>query len=702
MTTPVQQLKSELESTQIFRSSSAYMHNLPRDKSDTLLLLGACVMVLLPHFLHLSWWTSAICSGLLLWRAAITMRGQRLPPMWLLLPLAVLSMGGVYLDFRTLLGRDAGVAMLVLLLTFKLLEMRARRDLFVVLLLSFFLLLTTFFYSQSLPSLLWMIATLVLILTTQLSFQYTGKQPPLKQRLRLGGMILAMALPLTLILFLLFPRIQGPLWGLPGDAHGGRTGLSDSMAPGNISQLAMSDDIAFRVRFLDPQPAPAKLYWRGVVLTHFDGRTWTPGVTSRATTNDEAAATPNAATSVRQQITMEPNGQRWLFALETPQAPPTLEGISTRITPEHQIRAARVIGERIRYDVVSNLAPAALERIDPVDLQQALALPQNYNPRTREFAASLRAKAANDRALVDAVLHFFRNENFSYTLEPPLLGRDSVDDFLFSSRAGFCEHYSSSFVFLMRAAGIPARVVTGYQGGETNPVDNMMTVRQSDAHAWAEVWLPPHGWVRVDPTAAVAPSRIETQLSNVLPHSFFGGLLGPTLGKSNWWSALTNAASIARANWEALGNGWNQWVLNYTPARQQGLLRWLGLGEFDWRSLTILMLAIGAVAAGTVTLPLLLARNKANPLDTVYSALCAQMARRGIPRHKHEGPRTYEHRLCASDSPLSPTAKLAVQRFMSLYETLRYGADFSADDGKDTIPPAPLMAKLKLLLSQCR
>jgi transglutaminase-like putative cysteine protease len=708
MNRPMQQLRAELESKPLFRNSSTYMHMLPRDKSDTLLLLSACAMVLLPHFLHLFWWASLICGGLLLWRAWITLRGQRLPPLWLLLPLAALAMAGVYIDFHTLLGRDAGVAMLALLLTFKLLEMRARRDLFVVLLLSFFLLLTGFFYSQSMLSLLWMMATLVLILTAQLSFQYTGLVPPLKQRLRLGALVLAMALPLTLILFLLFPRIQGPLWGLPGDAHGGRTGLSDSMAPGNIAQLALSDEIAFRVKFIDAPPAPAKLYWRGAVLNDFDGRTWTQGQASdpaadtaphiQAVSNLSLNPDPGSSTAVRQQITMEANGQRWLFALETPQLAPALEGIPVRLTAEHQIRAARAINERVRYDVTSNLKPAPSDPISTSGMQQALALPNNFNPRTQEFAADLRKKWPDDAALVSAMLNFFRHEKFSYTLEPPLLGRDSVDDFLFSSRAGFCEHYASSFVVLMRAARIPARVVTGYQGGEINAVDGMMTVRQSDAHAWAEVWLPPRGWVRVDPTAAVAPSRIETQLSNVLPRSFFGNLLGGAAGQANWWSGLNASAALLRANWEALGNGWNQWVLNYTPARQMGLMHWLGFDGFDWRSLIILMLAVGTVAVGSVTLPLLLARNKSNPLDTVYSSLCAQMARRGMARNKHEGPDTYGRRLCASNSPLTPSVKIAVKRFMALYEALQYGADY----GPDNKPPAPLMAQLKLLLSQCR
>ena len=706
-TATFQQFRSELENKPLFRKSSSYVKTLPRDKSDTLLLLGACAMVLLPHFLHLAWWTSLICGGLLLWRAWITLRGQRLPPLWLLMPLAALTMGAVYLDYRTWLGRDAGVAMLTLLLTFKLLEMRARRDLFVVLLLSFFLLLTTFFYSQSIFSLLWMLATLALLLTAQLSFQYTGTVPPLRQRLRLSGVILAMALPLTLILFLLFPRIQGPLWGLPGDAHGGRTGLSDSMAPGNISQLAMSDDIAFRVKFTDAPPAPAKRYWRGAVLHDFDGRTWTQGEIGRGSIETSGQsqrislnAPSNPGIEVRQQITMEPNGQRWLFALETPQRTPSLEGIGVLLTADHQLRAARAIGERVRYDVVSNLSPLLPYEADARALQLERKLPPGFNPRTQEFAAVLRRQSADDTALVNAVLAFFRRENFSYTLEPPLLGKDSVDDFLFASRAGFCEHYASSFVVLTRAAGIPAHVVTGYQGGEINPVDGMMTVRQSDAHAWAEVWLPPRGWVRVDPTAAVAPSRIETQLSNLMPRSFFGDLLGAAPGRENWWSVLSSSATLLRANWEALGNGWNQWVLNYTPARQMGLMHWLGFDQLDWRTLSMLMLVIGVVAVASVTLPLLLARNKSRPLDAVYSSLCALMGRRGLARNKYEGPATYGRRLCANDSPLAPPVKIAVQRFIALYEALQYGAE--SGNGPHNKPPAHLMAQLKLLLSQCR
>ncbi|HZV64114.1 MAG TPA: DUF3488 domain-containing protein, partial [Telluria sp.] len=248
---------------------------LPRDKADTLLLMGAALLVLAPHAGHLPPWVSAVCGATLAWRALITLRGTRMPPSLLLLPVALAAMGGVFSTYHTLLGRDAGVAMLVLLVTFKMLEMHARRDLFVVIFLCFFLVLTNFFYSQSIGTALLMIASLVVLLTAQLSFQFTGAVPPLRRRLWLGARTFGLAAPLALLLFVVFPRIQGPLWGLPGDASAGRSGLSNSMAPGNISTLAQSDEVAFRVKFLDPAPPQRRLYWRGIVLGQFDGRTWT-------------------------------------------------------------------------------------------------------------------------------------------------------------------------------------------------------------------------------------------------------------------------------------------------------------------------------------------------------------------------------------------------------------------------------------------
>lgn len=657
-----------------------------RDKADTLLLLFACALVLAPHALHLPLWITSLSIGLMLWRGWITFRGNRMPPRWLLLPIAVLAMAATYLSFQTLFGRDAGVAMLVLLLTFKLLEMRASRDLFVVVFLSFFLLLTNFFYSQTIATAILMVAAVITILTAQLSFQYTGLVPPLRKRLRLGTMIFALAVPLTVVLFILFPRIQGPLWGMPGDVNTGRSGLSDSMAPGNIAKLALSGEIAFRVKFTDPVPEQSRLYWRGIVLGQYDGRTWT----KRQTRNlqSKAITLNTRGTPVRYQVTQEPGTQPWLFAIEMPQAIPQLPNNRTGVTPDLQLVSERPIRERVRYDVASYLDYDLQPDENRYSLQQWLELPASYNPNALAFAAEMRRQSADDLTQVSNVLKFFRTEKFSYTLEPPLLGRNGIDDFLFSTRAGFCEHYAAAFVVLMRAMDIPARVVTGYQGGQLNPVDGYLTVRQSDAHAWAEVWIEKRGWIRVDPTAAVAPNRIARNLAGAAASTpAFGGLINMNAGANSWLRKI-------RFGWDAVNNGWNQWVLNYTPDRQKSLLRALGLGDIDWRTMTALMFAAGGVIMLLITFPLLANRRKIDPVGAAYARLCKQMARLGYPRQPHEGPRSYSVRLMSAPA-LTQEQKHAARNFLILYEAALY-----RPLAKTSLPD--LLSKLKSLLKLSR
>lgn len=658
-----------------------------RDKSDTLLLLAACTLVLALHAGHLPVSGTIAVSALLLWRGWITLNGLRLPPRWLLIPVALLAMASVYATYKTFFGRDAGVAMLTLLLTLKLLEMHAKRDLFVVICLSFFLLLTNFFYSQSIGTALLTIGALAAILTAQLSFQYTGEVPPLKRRLRTSVFILSLSAPLMLVLFILFPRIQGPLWGLPGDANAGRTGLSDTMSPGSIAKLAQSDDVAFRVKFIDPPPPKSKLYWRGVVLGKYDGRTWT-----QQSTHDRDSTPPTLftrSTPIRHQVTLEPNGHRWIFALELPDSPPTLVRNTVTITHDHQMLAAQPINQRVRYDVVSYIDFMQQPQESDAVLRNALFLPTGYNPATLQFAKQLRAQYGNNAQLVKAVLQFFHEEQFIYTLEPPLLGQNAVDEFLFSTRAGFCEHYAGAFVVLMRAAGIPARVVTGYQGGEMNPVDGFMTVRQSDAHAWAEVWLEKRGWTRVDPTAAVAPNRIEQDLTSSLPRPSFG----PLRGLVNLNVRQISLLNKLRLNWDAVTNAWNQNVLNFNSDYQINFIRKLGFDDGDWRTLIILLMAVGTVTLAIIALPLIVNRPKRDPVTTIYTSLCKVMERHGYPRNIHEGPRDYCMRLTAPDSTLSPEKKVAVERFLTFYEALQYGTLDAAGNS---------ISQLKSLLSECR
>ncbi|HWT72045.1 MAG TPA: DUF3488 and transglutaminase-like domain-containing protein [Oxalicibacterium sp.] len=656
-----------------------------RDKADTLLLLLACVLVLAPQASHLPIWITCTGIALLLWRGWITFRGNRLPPRWLLLPIAALSMGGVFVTFDTVFGRDAGVAMLALLLMLKLLEMRARRDLFVVVFLSFFLLLTNFFYSQSIVTAVLTVTAVIVMLSAQLSFQYTGVVPPLRQRLRSALFIFALAAPLTIVLFVLFPRIQGPLWGLPKDANAGRTGLSDSMTPGNIAQLSLSREVAFRVKFLDPLPPQSRLYWRAVVLDRFDGRSWT----RQPTSSNSAPSLLNTRTFVRYQVTQEPGSQAWLFALDMPQGLPQLPDNPVTLTPDMQLVARRAIDERVRYQMTSALDYTLQPDAAPDSLRRDLLLPSGYNPASLRFAAALHSRFSSDTERIRAVLDFFggKEYNFIYTLQPPLLGRNSVDDFLFRTRAGFCEHYAGAFVVLMRAMGIPARVVTGYQGGQLNPVDGFLTVRQSDAHAWAEVWLPRRGWVRIDPTAAVSPDRIDRNPATAqTSEPILGGLINMDTGRDSLLSRL-------RFRWDAINNGWNQWVLNYTPQRQKSLLRSLGFDNIGWKTLVLLAAAAGAAIMLAIAVPMLASRGRRDPIERVYESFCKRMARRGMPPHLHEGPRSYGERLASASLPVD--SKHAIEQFLALLETARYAA-------LDHASRAALLPQLKTLLNRIR
>jgi len=663
-----------------------------RDKSDTLLLLFGCLLVLAPHAGHLPLGATLLCALLLAWRGWITLRGNRLPSHWLLLPLAAVTMAGVWLHHRTLFGRDAGVTMLVLLLAFKLLEMRARRDLFVVLFLSYFVLLTNFFYSQSIATALWMTAALVALLVAQISFQHTGAVPPLARRLRLAATVFGLALPLALVFFLFFPRIQGPLWGLPSDAQAGRSGLSNHMEPGAIARLALSDDIAFRARFDGMPPPPARRYWRGPVLGRYDGRVWTELRPPLAT--GQPAPFRSHGAPLRYQVTLEPHGQRWLFALETAAAAPTLSGNRARLGEQRELLANRPITRRLRYDTVSYL-DFELEPIEsPLLLRPWLQLPPGRNPQTLEFARQLRAQGGDAAQLAQRVLQYFRTEDFHYTLEPPLLGADGIDEFLFSTRAGFCEHYASAFVVLMRAMEVPARVVTGYQGGDINPIDGFMTVRQSDAHAWAEIWIDGRGWSRVDPTAAVAPSRIEVNLSGTLPRPLLGGLLQLDAGENSWLSRWQRL----RAGWDAATNAWNQWVLNYGSDDQRALLRGLGFREPDWRQLALLMALSATALLALMLAPQLLRRRRGDAVDALYSALSRRLARHGLARRIHEGPRAWRQRLTAPQAPLPAASRDAAAQFLQLYEALRYGAP----RGNPAAERAAALSRLKTLLNRCR
>jgi transglutaminase-like putative cysteine protease len=439
------------------------------------------------------------------------------------------------------------------------------------------------------------------------------------------------------------------------------------MTPGSISQLLESHDIVFRVKFDDAVPSTSRQYWRGPVFGAFNGRTWTRLVRRhRDAAPLQIEGDPSSL--VQYTVTLEPHQRDWLFALDAPGELPKLSTLTTRLTLEMQLLADNLVRERLRYTLRSYTAYRVGRNATPAELDDWLALPAKFNPRTLAFAAELEQRVAeaarnstdaSDMQLVRAVLDHFRDGAYEYTMTPPRLGRDSVDEFLFDARQGFCEHYSSAFVVLMRALGIPARVVTGYQGGEFNPVDGFLTVRQSDAHAWAEVWLKDRGWVRVDPTATVAPLRIERGAEEIARQA---GLARPgVLGDGDWLRAW-------RYNWEAVQNSWNQWVLSYSIERQRALVEMLGLAP-RWESIAIaLAIAVGLLLTG-MALAALRPRTVKDPLGDAYRVLREKLERAGVPTAEHCGPRELYSR---SKRALPKGDAQRARKLLSRYERMRY------------------------------
>jgi transglutaminase-like putative cysteine protease len=617
---------------------------------DLIWLTVSLLIVTAPHAARAPWWLTLLALCLYGWRFYCTLNRAPLPSRWLVLAFALAGMLGVWLEYRTLFGRQSGVTLLMLFAGLKLLESRTHRDAAVAAFLGYFLVITNFLYSQSIPTAAAMVVGLFAITATLVGFN--APQRPARANLRSAALLLAHAVPAALALFLFFPRVDGPLWGLPRDAYSGMTGLSETMAPGNLSELAQSDAIAFRAAFAGEPPPPAARYWRGPVLWDFDGRTW-----SGAQGGFTRFTAPHGTGVYRYTVVLEPHNRLWLFALETAASVPD----NARMSFDGQLNAATPVRSRLLYDMLSVTVPEGRSEEEPRWLERALRLPPGFNPRARALAREWREAARSDAEVLARALAFLQQGRYVYTLDPPLLGTNSVDEFLFDTREGFCEHFSSAFTFLMRAAGLPARVVTGYQGGELNGVDRILTVRQSDAHAWSEVYLRGRGWVRIDPTAAAMPTRVQSGLAQALPQSArLPLLLRPEM---EWLRHV-------RSRWEALAHRWNVWVLAYNPERQRELMLWLGLRSADWRSMTATLFTI----LGVLTLALLAWSlrhiTRPDPVQKAWQAFCSKLAARGIERASHEGPRDYSARAARA----LPGSRRAILRIALLYISLRYGA----------------------------
>lgn len=627
-------------------------------------LLIAMQLVSIPYYVRLPPPIIALILLLTACSVTIIIKRYRMPGTLLRLALLVPIMASMILSFGTLLGRDAGTAFLILLSFMKLFEIKAKRDVFIVIYICYFLLASNFFFTQDPWTAPYVFIVVIYLVSIMMLFSDRLAATDFRQRMRLSGRMILQALPLMLILFVLFPRIPGPLWGLPKDATTATTGLSEDMSPGSLSSLILSDKVAFRVQFRGEPPPHQQLYWRGPVFSHYDGQKWTAKAASvKALPNLQYSG--DEANQIEYLVTLEPHQRQWLFALEQPISSPD---VNYRLSRELQLYNDKKITTVIQYSMVSDSKALNLGLFTE-ERQKNLQLPGNLNPQTIELAQRWKTEADGDPLkIIQLAMRYFNIQPFVYTLNPTVLGNDAMDDFLFETRRGFCEHYSSAFVYLMRAAGIPARIVTGYQGGEPNPVDDYMIVRQSSAHAWAEVWLGEQGWVRQDPTAAVSPSRIESGIQDaILERDLLPAIL---ISNSQW---LINI----RYQWDSFNHKWTEWVIGFNQKKQIQLFTKLGFKNVDWQKLVI-WLVISLLITGSIITWWVIhqgRRRYSDPIHDKYDSFCRKLARVGISRKSSEGPQEFLHRI----KQKLPNASAAATRIIEDYLAIRYGDDTSRE-----------------------
>jgi len=624
-------------------------------------LLGALSITFALHAMTLHIWVPSLFVLMAVWRFCIEKFALNYPALWIRLPLTIAGGVGVLITYGSLFGRDASMALFAVMIALKLLETKSPRDYVVMVILGYFLTVNVLLFTQAIWVFFVLLLPIIALTACLIAVSHPNTLVPWRTQTQIAGKMLLQSVPIMLVLFILFPRIPGPIWGIPRDAYSGMTGLSDNMSPGDISDLSLSSKVAFRAEFKGAIPANNQLYWRGPVLWHQEGRTW------RATSEKLNLPQEDLVISgedTAYTVTLEPHNRNWLLMLDMPTNLPP----NAKVTHDLQIHANQPIRTRIRYEALSNLQYTLATSISDYERTLALQLLEDENPKTRLLAAKWAQTYQNPQDIVNAALKMFRDQPFVYTLAPPKLGQEPVDDFLFNTKRGFCEHYASSFTYLMRAAGIPARVVTGYQGGEINPNGNYLIVRQSDAHAWAEVWLENRGWVRVDPTSAVSPNRIESGVAeglsdaNLLP--LFARQDFPLLKK-------------LYLNWDAVNNGWNQWVLGYDQEKQLKLLRALINQKIQWHDLGLIFVLTTIFLMSIVSYFLLKNGKLDIPISKrYYLRFLNRLAMLDIHKAPDEGVYSFGMRA----SQILPNYAHEITHISTLYNAFLYAKSSTNDD----------------------
>ncbi len=626
-----------------------------------------------PHAERLPLWVLVVYIFATLWRIQVYRGHWSFPGRWIKVALTVSACIGIFLSYGSLIGLEPTVALLLTAFALKLTELVSRKDAYVLLFLGYFICITEFLFSQDLLIVLYSVLNIVLVTTGLVALHQPGEHRFNTRPLKRASIMLAQAFPLMIVLFFLFPRI-GPLWTVPVKSHSAKTGMSDFLKPGDISNLSQSADVAFRVSFEGDIPSQADLYWRGLVMSKLEDGAWrTLGIWDVPARERRQQKVEREGEPLRYDVLMEPSFQRWLYGLRYARS----DRSGVLETSDYRVFTLVPLEDDFRYTVESWPDAQIETELSEWRRETELALPEEGNPLTRELARQMRNSANDDWDFVTDVLAYFRNQPFVYTLQPPLLSENPMDEFLLQTRRGFCEHYAASFVMMMRAAGVPARIVAGYLGGEVNPVNRTVIVHQFDAHAWAEVWIEERGWVRVDPTAAVSPERIESGLEQALAAegSFLASSpLSPLRYRNiDWVNAL-------RLRYDALTYQWQAWVVGFNSDKQLSLLGNV-FGELTASKFITVIIGTWVLVLLPVGWSLLRRKpiHRLTPEDKVYLEFCDSLARLGVTRDPGEAPGDYARRAARKLPRLAET----VSAISAQYEGLAYAGAGGATAGTE-------------------
>ena len=628
-----------------------------------------------PHIERIPVWVLLVYVLASVWRIQVFRGRWSFPGRWIKFALIVSCFAGIYLSFGSLIGLEPTVALLLSAFALKLVELVHRKDAYVLIFLGYFVCLTEFLFSQDILLVVYSFVNVLLVTTALIALHHPGEQRFNWKSFRLGSVMLLQAFPMMVVLFFLFPRI-GPLWTVPIKSHSAKTGMSDFMRPGDISNLSQSSEVAFRAQFDGDIPPSSQLYWRGLVMSRLSDGAWSSLSYYDIPAPERRLRRPQQSGETQEySVILEPTQQNWLFALRYSQSLTSgvMEAPDFRLFTPVIVENDYVYRARLWRDIA--LEPELTQWRRETELK----LPENDNPRTVALAARLREEASSDRAFAQTVMDRFSQAPYSYTLQPPLLGDNPMDEFLFETRSGFCEHYAYAFAVMMRAGGVPARVIGGYLGGEVNPVNQTVIVHQFDAHAWTEIWLEGEGWVRFDPTAAVAPDRIEWGLERAVAGE-------GTFLSSSPLSPLRyrniDFINAVRLRYEALTYRWQSWVVNFNSDQQYQILQEF-FGDISARKFIAALMGTWALVLIPVALSLLLKRRTHNlkPWDKLYLRFCARLAKQGIVRDTGEAPGDFAERVKRQ----RPSVARAVDDITSLYSALAYdpGNDIGSDRVKE-------------------